>query len=71
MSRHSSAWTTEDDARLRRLAEEGRSSIVIAERLMRNRLSHHVDERSRRQILGADRSCSRDVYVAMCNGAAA
>jgi hypothetical protein len=33
------AWTPEEDARLRRLAEEGRNSAVIAERLKRTRAS--------------------------------
>jgi hypothetical protein len=32
-------WTPDEDARLRRLAEEGRTSVVIAERLKRSRSS--------------------------------
>jgi hypothetical protein len=30
-------WTSEEDVRLRRLAEEGRTAAVIAERLKRSR----------------------------------
>jgi hypothetical protein len=33
--RESPLWTPDEDARLRRLAEEGRSAAVIAERLKR------------------------------------
>jgi hypothetical protein len=32
-------WTPDEDSRLRRLAEEGRNSAVIAERLKRSRSS--------------------------------
>jgi hypothetical protein len=32
-------WTPDEDVRLRRLADEGRTSVVIAERLKRSRSS--------------------------------
>ena len=35
-SRTIQPWTPEEDVRLRRLAEEGRSAVVIAERLKRS-----------------------------------
>jgi hypothetical protein len=38
----SRAWTPEEDGRLRRLAEDGRSAAVIAERLKRSRGSVYM-----------------------------
>jgi hypothetical protein len=35
-------WTPDEDARLRRLAEEGRTSAVIAERLKRSQAAIYM-----------------------------
>jgi hypothetical protein len=41
----STRWTPEEDGRLRRLAKDGRSAAVIAERLKRSRLSVYMHVR--------------------------